>query len=230
MVKVTKEGDFIKDVIHGGLDGTITTFAIISGVTGAALGAPVILVIGSANLIAHGLAIAVSYYAGVEAENIYNINERKKETRYLLHHFTDTEKELEKYYMKHHYTQEDAEKIVHTLAKHKKVLTDTVIDEELHLDSHKESPTRTSFITFTAFLFFGFVPLFSYILEISPIPFALDSFIVAAGLTGATIFGLGTFRAAVTDRHWLQSGLEFLALGGIAATLAFVVGTAISHF
>ncbi len=230
MHKFKEEGNIIKDVIHGGLDGIITTFAIVSGVVGASLGASVVLIIGCANLISHGLAIAISYYLGTEAENKYNEAERKNTQKKLLGHFEQTEKELERYYTKHHYTKKEAEQIVHTLAKHKQVLAQTVMDEDYHLENTRVSPFKTAIATFLSFVFFGFIPLFSYLLELSPLFFALDSFIVAASLTGATIFGLGTFKAAVTDKHWLRSGLEVLILGGIAASLAFLVGSTLSHF
>ncbi len=229
MYRFKKEGNLIKDVIHGGLDGTITTFAIVSGVIGASLGASIVLIIGCANLISHGLAIAISYYLGTEAENEYNNEERKRTSKDLLSHFQQTETELEKYYRKHHYSQEEAEKIVLTLAKHKKILAQTVMDEELHLENTKDSPFKTSIATFISFVFFGFVPLFSYLLELSPLTFTLNSFIVAASLTGATIFGLGTFKAAVTNKHWLKSGLEVLFLGGVAASMAFIVGSTLTH-
>jgi putative effector of murein hydrolase len=43
--------------MYGGIDGTITTFAIVAGVVGADLSGKVVLVLGLANLIADGFAM-----------------------------------------------------------------------------------------------------------------------------------------------------------------------------
>ncbi|MFT4311641.1 MAG: VIT1/CCC1 transporter family protein [Candidatus Woesearchaeota archaeon] len=224
------EGGFIQDVIHGGLTGTITTFAVVSGITGASLGANIILIIGSANLLAHGFTIAISNYLGIEAKNKYTNKERKQVTKDILSHLNASEEELEKFYRKHHYTKDEANKLVHTLVKHKQTFADTIMDEELHIENHQESPLKTSLVTFFSFLFFGFVPLFSYVLDLFSAMFIANPFVVATSLTGATIFGLGTFKAALTDKHWFASGLQILILGGAAALIAFYVGSTLSHF
>lgn len=53
-----ESGKYIKDIIYGGLDGVITTFAIVSGVAGASLASSIVLVLGFANLIADGFSMA----------------------------------------------------------------------------------------------------------------------------------------------------------------------------
>ena len=43
---------YLKDMVYGGVDGTITTFAIVSGVVGADLASGIVVILGLANLIA----------------------------------------------------------------------------------------------------------------------------------------------------------------------------------
>ena len=45
---------YLRDWVHGGIDGTFTTFALVAGVVGAHLSPRIILISGSANLIADG--------------------------------------------------------------------------------------------------------------------------------------------------------------------------------
>src|SRR3990170_3259516 len=45
---------YLGDLVYGGLDGVVTTFAVVSGVVGASLGSDVILILGLANLLADG--------------------------------------------------------------------------------------------------------------------------------------------------------------------------------
>lgn len=51
---------YLPDLIFGANDGIITTLAVVSGVTGAALSSTVILILGFANLIADGFSMGAS--------------------------------------------------------------------------------------------------------------------------------------------------------------------------
>ena len=61
-------GNYLRDWIYGGIDGTITTFAIVAGVVGANLPGTVVLVLGLANLIADGFAMGAGNYSGTKAD------------------------------------------------------------------------------------------------------------------------------------------------------------------
>jgi VIT1/CCC1 family predicted Fe2+/Mn2+ transporter len=59
---------FIGDLVFGANDGLITTFAIVSSVTGADLGSRAALVLGLANLLADGASMAAGNYLGRRSE------------------------------------------------------------------------------------------------------------------------------------------------------------------
>ena len=48
---------YLADAIYGAIDGTVTTFAVVSGVGGAGLSSGIVIVLGVANLIADGFSI-----------------------------------------------------------------------------------------------------------------------------------------------------------------------------
>lgn len=60
---------YLRDWVYGGIDGAVTTFAVVSGVAGAQLGGRVVLILGVANLIADGFSMAASNYSGTRAEH-----------------------------------------------------------------------------------------------------------------------------------------------------------------
>src|SRR3989338_10774556 len=76
-----KEGKYIKSFVYGGLDGIITTFAVVAGVTGASLNAGIVLILGFANLTADGISMAFGDYLSTKAEKEYGRAERKKEEK-----------------------------------------------------------------------------------------------------------------------------------------------------
>jgi len=65
-------GDFVRhylrDLVYGANDGIITTFAVVSGVAGAALDARVVIVLGLANLLADGFSMGASNFLSIRSD------------------------------------------------------------------------------------------------------------------------------------------------------------------
>jgi VIT1/CCC1 family predicted Fe2+/Mn2+ transporter len=80
------------------------------------------------------------------------------------------------------------------------------------------SPWAAALATFSAFLVCGAVPLLPYVSGL-PTSFALSSV-----FTGLTFFGIGCLRSRWSTEAWWHAGLGTLAIGGGAATLAWIVG------
>jgi len=60
---------YLPEFVYGGTDGTVTTFAIVSGVIGASLSSSIVLILGFANLFADGFSMAVSNYLSTKSRN-----------------------------------------------------------------------------------------------------------------------------------------------------------------
>jgi len=61
--------NYLRDWIYGGIDGAVTTFAVVAGVVGADFTATVVLILGLANLLADGFAMGAGNYIGTKAEH-----------------------------------------------------------------------------------------------------------------------------------------------------------------
>ena len=61
---------YLRDWVYGGIDGTVTMFAIVSGVVGAHLSSHTILIVGSASLVADGFAMAAGDYLATLSEKV----------------------------------------------------------------------------------------------------------------------------------------------------------------
>jgi VIT1/CCC1 family predicted Fe2+/Mn2+ transporter len=64
-------GKYLREIVYGGLDGTVTTFAVMAGATGANLPSKVIIILGLANLFADGFSMAMGSYMGERSEQQY---------------------------------------------------------------------------------------------------------------------------------------------------------------
>ncbi len=59
---------YLSQFVYGGIDGTVTTFAVVAGATGANLSAGVVMILGFANLIADGFSMGVGSYLSSKSE------------------------------------------------------------------------------------------------------------------------------------------------------------------
>ena len=86
VMKMKKKGGverkYLPEFVYGSIDGTITTFAIVSGVVGAGLSSAIILILGFANLFADGFSMAISNYLSVKSkEELEKDNAKSKATK-----------------------------------------------------------------------------------------------------------------------------------------------------
>jgi VIT1/CCC1 family predicted Fe2+/Mn2+ transporter len=59
---------YLPEIVYGGIDGAVTTFAVVAGAMGASLSAIIILILGFANLIGDGFSMSISNYLSTKSE------------------------------------------------------------------------------------------------------------------------------------------------------------------
>ncbi len=215
---------YIGDLVYGGLDGIITTFAVVSGVAGAELGTHVILILGLANLFADGFSMATGAFLSSRSEQEYYENELARE-KWEIEHFPEGERlELYHLYLHQGYSEEDARKLVEIKTKEPEAWLQSMMVEELGLLPDERKPLLSALATLAAFVVAGALPLLVYLAGmVIPIPSHL-SFPISLALSGLALFGLGAAKVYVTGQNPLRSGLEMLIVGGLAAGVAYAVG------
>jgi VIT1/CCC1 family predicted Fe2+/Mn2+ transporter len=223
-----EHGRYIKSVVYGGLDGIVTTFAVVAGVKGADLSAGIVLILGFANLIADGLSMAIGDYLSTKAENEYNRAEREREIWEVENYAEGEKRELVELYVEKGIAEADAQTIVDIIARHKHAWIDIMMVEELGIVESDESPVQHAIATFMSFAVFGFVPLLAFVLAFFVEPLGVVTFPAACVLTGLTLFVLGAMKVLITGRKWLLSGFEMLLVGGLTAFAAYGIGWLLS--
>jgi VIT1/CCC1 family predicted Fe2+/Mn2+ transporter len=215
---------YIGDMVYGGLDGIVTTFAIVSGVAGASLGSGIILVLGLANLLADGFSMAAGAFLALKSELEYYDRERERET-WEVKHFPDGERaELLEIYRAKGYSVNDAETLVAIQSRDEETWIDEMMIQELGMLRDERRPILSALATLGSFIVAGSVPLLVYLIGLFVSVDPATSFAIAAGLSAAALFGLGAAKVLITKRSWFRSGLEMLAVGGLAAGVAYLVG------
>lgn len=66
-MKQRTERKYLQEFVFGGIDGSVTTFAVVAGVMGASLNSTIVLILGFANLLGDGFSMAVSNYLATKS-------------------------------------------------------------------------------------------------------------------------------------------------------------------
>lgn len=215
------KGSYLRNMVYGANDGIITTFAVVAGVAGAALDTKIVLILGFANLLADGVAMATGNFLGTRSENQLQAKERRMEEWEVRHVPEEERKEIEDIYRAKGFRGRDLDRAVSIITSDKKLWVDEMMVAELGIiPGEEESPVKNGFATLIAFVAAGLLPLLPYVFGIG---FG-TVFYTAIVMTGIALFAVGSARALVTKEHWLISGLEMLGVGAIAAITAYGVG------
>ena len=159
---------YLRDLVYGANDGIVTTFAVVSGVAGAALDPRIVLILGAANLLADGFSMGASNFLSLRsAEDVRRVGGGGIEEPF---------------------------------------------------------PLRHALATTGAFVIAGTIPLVSYVLFTGG-----AALYAAVALTLVTLFCVGATRSLVTETRWWRSGIEMLAVGAVAAAVAFFAGAFVSE-
>jgi len=208
--------NYLRDWIYGGIDGVVTTFAIVTGVVGADLPAAVVLVLGFANLLADGFAMGASNYSGTKAERDDYDRILGIEAKHIALVPDGEREEIRQIFAAKGFAGNDLDRIVGVITADRGLWAKTMAVEEYGLAPHAKSPILAAISTFSAFVVCGVVPLLTYLSA-----GGLTSCVLASG---ATFFGVGAIKSRWSSTTWWRSALETLAIGASAAAVAFAVG------
>lgn len=210
--------NYLRDWVYGGIDGAVTTFAIVAGVVGAALSSKVILILGLANLLADGFSMAASNYSGTKTE-VDDIERLREIERRHIALVPDGEREEIRQILHAKGLEGDAlEEAVAAITSNEETWINTMLAEEYGLASVIRSPMRSALATFSAFLVCGAVPLIPFLFGDS------GSFAVSVAATAVVFFLIGMAKSVWSLASWWRSGLEVLIIGMSAAGMAYLVG------
>jgi vacuolar iron transporter family protein len=209
---------YLKDFIYGGVDGIITTFAIVAGVTGANLSQNVILILGMSNIIADGFSMAASNYLGTKAELDRILMLKAFEEHQIDKNPKGEEEEIRQILLRKRVEGQALESTLQKIIQDKQAWVKMMLIEEYGVQLEKVQPFKSALTTFVAFMLMGLLPLLPYLL------FSAHQFRYTIIATGLAFFGLGALKARWSQESPWMLGLKTLGIGAFAALLAYMVG------
>lgn len=219
----------LREIVYGGNDGIVTTFAVVAGFAGAGageavpVGAVAVLLFGLANLFADATAMGLgAFLSARSAQDVYaerrrwTLEEIARDPDGARHRLIAALRAMEA-------APGDADALARLYLNTPTLAADTLLRHEHGLsDPGNERPERNALATFLSFVTFGAIPLLPWFL-MSP---GESTFALSVGATFGALGLLGLLRWHVTHVPLRRAVGETVLVGGLCAAVAYAVGLA----
>jgi VIT1/CCC1 family predicted Fe2+/Mn2+ transporter len=219
---------YLGEFVYGGIDGSITTFAVVAGSVGANLDTAVILILGFANLLADGFSMSVGAYLSAKTDHD-TFEKHKKQEYWEVENIPEAEREeIREIFRNKGFEGELLEQVVEVITADKDRWVDTMMKEELEMLKDDKSPIRVGAVTFFSFNLMGLVPLSVYLWD-----YLFEAqqyrFLYACIFTSLAFLGIGWLKTYVTETGRIKGMFETWLLGAIAAAVSYFVGDILAN-
>lgn len=214
-------GGWLRAAVFGAMDGLVTNIGLIAGVGGGGADRSVIILTGTAGLVAGAFSMALGEFASVGTQNDAVQAEVAVERDEIQRHPDEERAELADAYEQMGLTRKTAEAVAAEVHTNPELAVKVHITQELGLDpDDSPSPWTAAISSFLAFSVGGIIPLLSFLLGSPSLWLGL-----AIGAVG--LFVAGALTSRFTTRSWWAAGLRQLMFGVIAAVATYAVGSLI---
>lgn len=214
-------GTLLRQIILGGQDGLVNVLGLVLGVASATAESRIIIVAGIAATFAESLSMAAVAYTSSRAEEDHYYAELEREKREIKEVPDIERKEIELVYYKKGFRGKALANIVRHITSDEKLWLEVMMSEELGLaDAKNINPRREALVVGLSSFGGSLIPLAPFVL-MGDVRAAM---MVSAGISLLTLFAAGAIKARITIGNWFKSGIEMLAIGGLAGIAGYVVG------
>ena len=211
-------GGWLRPAVFGAMDGLVSNFALVMGVTGGSTDTEPVLLAGLAGLAAGAFSMAAGEYTSVASQSEYALAQIQVEREEIERNGPAEEAELAAMFVQKGVEEGTARDVAAQIHRDLEHAVDVHAREELGIDPHDlASPRLAAASSFLAFAAGAVVPLLPLLLGITAVwP------IVVLSLLG--LFACGAIVTQVTARSWWYGGMRQLLLGGAAAGITYLIG------
>jgi len=220
---------YLREFVYGGIDGAVTTFAVVAGGYGANLDAGILIILGFANLLADGFSMSVGAYLSAKSERD-TYDKHEKIEYWEIEHLPEIERaEIEDIYRAKGFKGVLLQQIVDHICADKTLWVNEMMKDELGMMRDSKSPFKIGLATFASFLLVGLIPLTVYLWNFFN-PSSINIFFWTSVLTGLAFLLVGWLKSVVTQTSALRGIGETVLLGLLAAVVAYYVGDVLEQF
>eukprot|EP00746_Dinoflagellata_sp_MGD_P150259 gnl/MRDRNA2_/MRDRNA2_82175_c0_seq1.p1 gnl/MRDRNA2_/MRDRNA2_82175_c0~~gnl/MRDRNA2_/MRDRNA2_82175_c0_seq1.p1 ORF type:complete len:316 (+),score=86.09 gnl/MRDRNA2_/MRDRNA2_82175_c0_seq1:74-1021(+) len=236
--KASAASDYIKAFVLGGLDGIVSTFALVAGLGGAKVEFGTLIAVSLAKIFADAFSMGFGEFTSAAAELEQHLGVKKREQWEMDNHMEGEIKEMAEIYIQKGCTKEDALTILSVMSKYNDLFLEhmMVMEHEIMMpdDSDKWQPVKQGAVCFLAFASFGLVPLAGFIVYYAIAGnegFSPEKILmIAYALTMLTLFIMGVTKAKLTGNPQMVKGGAMMVVNGtFAGGVAYALGDSLAR-
>lgn len=214
-------GNALRAAVLGANDGLVSILSLVMGAAGATISSRDILIVGFAGLLAGAISMALGEWLSVQSSRELYERQIAIEAAELEAAPEQEAIELALIYQAKGFSKEEAEKMSQHLMQHPEKALDTLVREELGVDSEGLGGSAWE-AAFTSFLLFAV----GAIIPVLPFMFLSGMTAVYCSLLASTLglFGIGAAITLLTGYSVLYSGLRQVIFGWAAAGVTYTIG------
>jgi VIT1/CCC1 family predicted Fe2+/Mn2+ transporter len=214
-------GGWLRAAVFGAMDGLVTNISLVAGVGAAGASSRVIVLTGTAGLVAGAFSMALGEYTSVQTQNEQVDREWETEAREIRRNPAAEQTELAHMFVDMGMTEETAATAAREIHRDPEVATLLHVTQELGLDpNEKPSPKVAAISSFVMFAIGALIPLVPFLL-------GFDSLTAGLLLGACGLLAAGALAAVFTNQPWWLSASRQLLFGAIAAGATYAVGALI---
>ena len=211
-------GGWLRPAVFGAMDGLVSNFALVMGVTGGSDDTKPVLLAGLAGLAAGALSMAAGEYTSVASQSEFALAQIDIERREIERNGAAEQAELAAMYVDKGVEEDTARDAAAQIHRDVENAVEVHAREEFGVDATDlASPRLAAASSFVAFALGAFVPLI-------PLLLGMESVWPIVALSLAGLFACGALVTNLTSRSWWYGGMRQLVLGGAAAAVTYLIG------
>lgn len=221
--------NYLPEFVYGGIDGCVTTFAVVAGSTGAHFHSNIIIVLGLANLLADGLSMSIGSFLSSKTEAHYYQKNKRTEDWSVENKPEEERDEIRKIYEEKGFKGEILQKIVKVITSNKQLWVEEMMKDELKMLEPLKSPLKKGLATYISFITIGLIPLAVYLIDLFLDDNKMPLFFISCALTFCAFILIGYLKSHLNQISRIKGISETVFLGGIAAFVSFIAGTVLEN-
>ncbi len=218
-------GNFVRDVVIGMSDGLTVPFALAAGLSGAVANTRLIVIGGLAEIAAGSIAMGLGGYLAARGDAEHYEQEKAREYREIKEIPEEEKAEVSRVFQNYGLPAQESARASEALSQHPDAWVDFMMRFELGLEEPDPKRAVTSAATIAAsYIAGGLIPLSPYVALGS----AYKGLIFSAIVTLAALGIFGFIKGRFTGERALRSAVQTVVIGGVAATVAFLLAKLIA--
>ena len=214
------EGGWLRPAVFGVSDGLVSNAALVLGVAAGQATPAMILLAGTAGLLAGSFSMAAGEWISVQAQRETYEHELLREKEHIARYPLEEAQHMTSILGDAGLPADVIARLVDELASRPEANLDFHARIELGIDpSRLDSPWVAAGSSFMAFAVGALVPLLPWFTSRGAMTVWLS-----IALTSVAMFGVGATVSRFTARHWTWSGLRQLLIGVAAAGTTALIG------